>query len=149
MKNESQIRDFISNTIPYVSAKNGTEFIRELWANYEANNAEYHPDFIIDFNYEDFKTIAIDAYSDIFERQQNTLTPIFVFPKYGEGGKIFLDKPCNIKVDSSTGWIKMTEDDMKLFSCDQQKKIQSDGMSRVPYEIANTIRRRHNKSDNV
>lgn len=149
MKHQDQIRDFIDNTKSFVTTKNCSSFTDELWVNYLQNNAEHHPDFSLNFDYADFKMVCFDVYADIYEARQNTPAEILVFPTYGEGGKAFIEKPCNIICGASEKWIIMDKSDIQLFTPQQQEMIKSEGLHKVPYGIANEIRRRHNKADNV
>ena len=67
MKNETQIRTFISETVAYINADTLADFQQQLWHNYESNNAEYHPDFQQDFDRIDFDLIA----SEFFTVEEN------------------------------------------------------------------------------
>lgn len=62
MKNETQIRTFISETVTYINADTLADFQQQLWDNYEANNAEYHPDDQLDFDRVDFDLIASESF---------------------------------------------------------------------------------------
>lgn len=77
MKNESQIRTFISETVTYINADTLADFQQQLWDNYEANNAEYHPDFRQDFDRADFDLIASESFAG--DKQEPTVSAIKAF----------------------------------------------------------------------
>jgi predicted DNA binding CopG/RHH family protein len=77
MNNETQIRTFISETVSYINADTLADFQQQLWDNYEANNAEYHPDFQQDFNRADFDFIASESFTG--NKQEPTVSAVKAF----------------------------------------------------------------------
>ena len=77
MKNETQIRTFISETVSYINADTLVDFQQQLWDNYEANNAEYHPDFQQDFDRADFDFIASESFTG--NKQEPTVSAVKAF----------------------------------------------------------------------
>ena len=77
MKNETQIRTFISETVAYINADTLADFQQQLWDNYKANNAEYHPDFQQDFDRADFDLIASESFTG--DKQEPTVSDVKAF----------------------------------------------------------------------
>ena len=77
MKNESQIRTFISETVTYINADTLADFQQQLWDNYKANNAEYHPDDQLDFDRIDLDLIASESF--IGNKQEPTVSAVKAF----------------------------------------------------------------------
>ena len=77
MKNETQIRTFISETVSYINADTLVDFQQQLWDNYKANNAEYHPDFQQDFDRADFDFIASESFTG--NKQEPTVSAVKAF----------------------------------------------------------------------